>query len=283
MRRHHGILLFLALAVVSAFAFEWPLNAASIRYGFGSNRDGFLKGTEFGSSDSMVRSVADGELTFVATGYSLPGGYPIHGGSMLSLAHPSEMVTVYTGMVPESISRYLKKIRAGDVLGRTPEAGARVATRFFTYDGKERRFVNPLMVLPGVRDVSLPLIRSISLENDGVEARVDQTRIVKQGIYNVVLESYDNSPVGEQSAPFEISVTIDGSVRARVVYDAAWAKDGAAFVFGSAGLEENAYLLDVNRVRFGPYVFPRGRVILSVVVSDFAGNKREQTYSLSVQ
>jgi len=283
VRRQHVILLFLALAVISAFAFEWPLNAGSIRYGFGSFRDGFLKGTEFGAATSMVRAVAEGELTFIATGNSLPGGYPIQGGSMLSLAHAAEMMSVYTGMVPDSISRYLAKVRAGDVLGRTPDAGTKVGARLFTYDGKERRFVNPLMVLPGVRDDSSPVIRSISLKNDGLEAKIEQARTIKQGIYDLILEAYDNSPAGEQSAPFEISVTIDGSVRARVVYDASWAKDGVPYIFGSAGLEEDAYLLGGNIVRFGPYVFARGRVVLSISVSDFAGNKREQTYSLSVQ
>lgn len=283
MRRHHIIILFLVLAVISLCAFEWPLNSGSIRYGFGSFRDGFLKGTEFGTANSMVRAVAEGELVFVATGRSLPGGYPIHGGSMLSLAHPAEMVSVYTGMVPDSISRYLVKVKAGDVLGRTPDAGGRLGARLFTYDGKERRFVNPLMVLPGVRDDMVPVIRSTSLKNDGGVVRIDQTRIIKQGIYDVILEVYDNSPTGEQSAPFEIAVTLDGSVRARVVYDASWAKDGMPFIFGSAGLEEDAYLLGENRVRFGPYVFPRGRVVLSISVLDFTGNKREQTYSLSVQ
>jgi hypothetical protein len=271
------------LAVISLFAFEWPLNSGSIRYGFGSFRDGFLKGTEFGAANSMVHAVAEGELVFVATGRSLPGGYPIHGGSMLSLAHPAGMVSVYTGMVPDSISRYLVKVKAGDVLGRTPDAGGWLGARLFTYDGKERRFVNPLMVLPGVRDDIVPVIRSTSLKNDGGEVRIDQTRIIKQGIYDVILDAYDNSPAGEQSAPFELALTLDGSVRARVVYDASWAKDGEPFVFGSAGLEEDAYLLGGNRVRFGPYVFPRGRVVLSISVSDFAGNKREQTYTLSVQ
>lgn len=283
MKHHRIVLVLLFPVIIAAFAFEWPLGSGTVTYGFGSFRDGFLKGTEFSDANSMVRSVADGELTFVATGNSLPGGYPIQGGSILSLVHHTEMVTVYTGMVPDSISRYLKKVRAGDVLGRTPAAGTRVGTRLYVYDGKERRFVNPLMVLPGVKDDILPVIRSVNLANDGVETRLDQSRSIRQGIYEVILEVYDNSPSGAPSAPFDISLTIDGSVRTRVVYDAAWADDGQAFVFGAAKLEENTYLFDGNRVRFGPYVFPRGRVVLTVSVFDFAGNKREQTYSISVQ
>jgi hypothetical protein len=283
MKRHQVVAFLMVSVIITAFAFEWPLSSSSYTYGFGSNRNGFLKGTEFGSVNNMVRAAADGELTFVATESTLPGGYPLQGGSMLSLAHDTEIVTVYTGMMPDSISRYLKKVRAGDVLGRTPESGGRTGTRLYIYDGKERRFVNPLMVLPGVRDDSFPVIRSINLSNEGVETRIDQGRNIRQGLYDVILEVYDNSPVGEQTAPFEIALTMDGSVRSRVVYDASWAKDGKAFVFGSARFEEEAYLLPGNRVRFGPYVFPRGRVVLSVFVMDFAGNKREQTYSISVQ
>ena len=202
---------------------------------------------------------------------------------MLSLAHPSNLISVYTGMVPDSISRYLVKVRTGDVLGRPADESSAQGMHLFTYDGKERRFINPLMVLPNLRDDASPVIRYISLKNEGIELKLEQGKGIRQGTYDVIVEAYDLSPAGEPSAPFEMALTMDGSIRTRVVYDAAWAKDGEGHLFGGTGLVEGAYMLDGNRVRFGPYVFPRGRVVLSVAVSDFVGNKREQTYSLSVQ
>jgi hypothetical protein len=283
VRRNQAILVILAIAVLSSFAFDWPLNSGGFKYGFGAPRSGFLKGVEFGATPGMVRAVADGELTFVATGDHLPGGYPISGGSLISLAHPSDLISVYAGMAPDSISRYLIKVRAGDVLGRSADGGSAQGMHLFTYDGKERRFVNPLMVLPNLRDDAAPVIRAISVKNEGIESRLEQGRTIRQGTYDVIIEAYDLSPGGEPSAPFEMSLTMDGSVRARVVYDASWAKEGKAYLFGSTGLVESTYMLDGNRVRFGPYVFPRGRLVLSATVSDFVGNKREQTYSLSVQ
>jgi hypothetical protein len=284
VRRSIVWFIVIAAAAVSAFAFDWPLDGGSYRYGFGSPREGFLKGMEFGASGGMVKASDDGELTFAADGESLPGGYRLRGGSMMVIAHASDMTTVYTGMVKGSISSYLKNVRAGDALGLSAAAdhSGRGVT-FYVFDSKERRFVNPLIIMPGLKDDKAPVIRSVALVLNGVETPLEPPKAVRQASYELVIDAYDISPSGNSSAPFDVRVLIDGSEAAHAVYDAAWASSGISSMFGSTKVAEDSYLDAEGRIRLGPYILSRGRVVLTVAASDYSGNKREQTYSISVQ
>ena len=277
------VLYALVLSTQSAFAFDWPADGGHFRFGFGSWRGGFLRGVEFGDADGLVRASEDGELVFATEGSRLPGGYPLAGGSLLVIAHASEMTTVYSGMTSGSISTYLKNVRRGDVLGRTAEARSGRGAVVYAFDARERRFINPIIIMPNLSDDKPPVIKSITLSSAGTEAALDQPKSIRQGTYEMLIDSYDTSPAGIPGAPYDIRVLIDGSERAHVVYDAAWATGGRSVLFGGAGIGETAYLTDDGRMRFGPYTFSRGRVVVTVIVSDFSGNKREQTYSISVQ
>ncbi len=270
-------------AIFAATAFDWPIDGGKFRFGFGTPRGGFLRGMEFGSDDGLVRAADDGELAFVSDGLRLPGGYPLSGNSILVLAHVSEMSTIYVGMERGSISSYLKNVRRGDVLGRSPEIKVGRGTSVYAFDAKQRRYINPLIIMPAQPDSKPPVIKSAALSADGAETAMDQSASVRQGSYDLLLDSYDASPTGAPSAPYDIRVIIDGSERARVVYDAAWASGGVSSLFGTKSIIEKSYVTNDGRIRFGPYAFARGRVIVAVIVSDYAGNRREQSYSITVR
>lgn len=280
-----GVLVFAAIALLalSATAFEWPSDSGKFRYGFGTFRSGFLRGTEFGAAEGLVRSADDGELTFVATGPSLPGGYPISGGSLLVVSHASDMITVYEGLQRGSSSSFLKNVKAGDILGRSAAVTNGRGVSFYTYDARARRFINPLILMPRIVDDKAPAIRSATLSLEGQELVIDQAKPVRQGLYHLLIDAFDTAPTGASGAPFEVRVLLDGSERARVVYDAAWAVGGRSLLFGAAGLVEDSFQMTDGRMRFGPFNLSSGRVVLTIIASDFAGNKREQTYSVSVQ
>ena len=284
MRRSSiAALAILTAAIFAAAAFDWPIDGGKFRFGFGTPRGGFLRGMEFGSGDGLVRAADDGELAFVYDGPRLPGGYPLSGNSLLVLAHVSDISTIYVGMERGSVSSYLKNVRRGDVLGRSPESKAGRGTTVYAFDAKERRYINPLIIMPAQPDSKPPVVKSAALSADGVETVIDQATSVRQGSYDLLLDTYDVSPAGAQTAPYDIRVIIDGSERARVVYDAAWASSGASSLFGSRSTSEESFLTDDERIRFGPYALARGRVIVAVIVSDYAGNRREQSYSITVR
>jgi len=275
--------LGLVCVVLAAFGFDWPLDDGGFRYGFGSARPGFLKGVEFGGADGIVRAADDGELVFTALDPHLPGGYPLAAGSMMALDHASDMVTIYAGMARESTTAYLTGVKRGAILGRSLRAGNGRGVSVYTYDSRTRRYINPLILMPAVGDDRAPVIRSVALYADGQESPLDQAKPIRQGSYQVIVDSYDISPAGMASAPFGIRVIIDGSERAAVAYDAAWSRDGVLSVFGGGSRVASEYQQQDGRVHFGPYTFARGRSVMSIIITDYAGNKREQTYSIIIQ
>lgn len=275
--------LILLAAAFTVCAFEWPADGGTFKHGFGSARGGFLRGVEFGSSEGMIRAADDGELTFASDSPRLPGGYPLRGGNLMVVSHVSDMMTIYSGLEGGSSSVYLKNVHKGDALGRMSQAGSERASRFYAFDSRERRYINPIILMQSLSDDKPPVIRSVTLTSEGMDAVLEQGKVLRQGSYYVLIDANDVSSLGAPSAPFELRIMIDGSERSRVRYDAAWANAGKALLFGGKGIEEDAFLTQDGRAKFGPYLLSRGRVVLSIVASDYAGNKREQSYSITIQ
>ena len=262
MPRYRSVVLawiFLGMAGSVAFGLDWPADAGLFRFGFGSQRQGFLKGVEFGLTDSVARATTDGELVFLAND-SLPGGFPLPGRAMIAVAHDS-----------------------GDVLGYSRPATAGLGMSYYFYDAREQRFLNPVVALPALPDERPPVFRSAVLRMDGVDTPLESNRSLRQGNYELVIEIVDSTAAGGISPPYEIRVTIDGVERVRRVYDGAWAYAGKRLLFTASPVAESSHLLDDGRIRMGPFQLSRGRTVISLAAFDYAGNRREVSYSLLIQ
>ena len=301
MRRMAVAAALLAAAVASA-AFRWPADGGSYRHGFGTYRGGFLKGMEFGASDGLVRSAGDGEIVFAWAGERLPGGYPAAGGGFMAVSHHSGLMTVYAGILP-AMDAGSPAVKAGSVLGtlpgdRSPATTTVAATTaapdtartesgggalFFVYDSQERRFVNPLMVMDKLPDDKSPAIRGAALVVDGKELALGTATEVRQGSWMLLVDAIDAAPSGLAGPPFELRVLVDGSERARALYDASWASGGLSWLFTEKPVEERSYLMADGRTRFGPLQLARGKSVVTVVAVDYAGNRREASWVLTVR
>ncbi|MGD9939585.1 MAG: hypothetical protein AB7T74_07270 [Clostridia bacterium] len=275
-------LIFLGLTVFGAFCLDWPADAGLFRFGFGSQRQGFLKGVEFGLTDSVARATTDGELVFLAKD-SLPGGFPVVGKAMLAVAHDSGMMSIYTGLEPASSLDALVHVRTGDVLGYSRPVTAGLGMSYYFYDAREQRFLNPVVALPALPDDRPPLFRSVVLRMDGVDTPLESNRSLKQGSYELVLDSVDTTAAGGNSPPYEIRVSIDGVERVRRVYDGAWADDGKRLLFTASPVDEASHQLEDGRILLGSFQLTRGRTVISLAALDYAGNRREVTYSMLIQ
>lgn len=289
MRRYNSWLValgILGLAVAGslnlAFGLDWPADTGLFRFGFGSQRQGFLKGVEFGLTDSVVRAVADGERVFLAV-HSLPGGFPVPGGTMLAVAHHSGMMSIYTGLEPVPDLAAQLTMETGDIVGYSRPAGVGYGMSYYFYDAREQRYLNPVVAFPALPDDRPPVFRSAIMRMDGVDTPLEQNRILRQGSYELILDLADTTAAGGSSPAFEIRVSIDGSERVRRQYDAAWAEGGRKLLFTSNPVHENAHLLPDGRIRLGPFQLSRGRSVISLAAFDYTGNRRELTYSLQIQ
>ena len=272
----------LAAACVGVAAFQWPSDQPGYRTGFGSARGGtFSKGLELSVSDQIVKAPDDVDLVFACDDGRLPGGFPLPGGSIVALAHSSGLMSVFTGLQPGSLPRHAVALKAGEPVGAAPPDGGR-SVNFYAYDALERRFINPLSLLPRLADNRAPAIRSVTLVSGSQQLALGRDNRVRQGEWGIRVDAADLFPSEGPSAPFQLAVLVNGSELANVRYDAAWAEDGALKAFSAAPVYIRDYILPDGRAGFGPVSLVRGTAHISVVASDFEGNVREAHYTVQV-
>lgn len=271
-----------AAATVAVWAFQWPADLSTLRFGFGSYRGGFLKGAEF--EPGPMTASAPGELVFECFGDNLPGGFPVPGGGMLAMAHHSDLMSVYVGLSPrvtEGLPAGHYSLEAGQFIGAS--AGAERGVRLYVVDTRERRLVNPVAVMDQVPDEKAPVIRSAALSREGLEVSLGMAKDLAQGAWYLLLDIADTAPSGLLWPAFSVRVLVDGEERASAQYDAAWASGGIPRLFSASGLVESDFMQADGRARYGPLDLQRGKSVISILAQDYAGNLREASWTVTVR
>lgn len=275
--------VLLCCCIVTVKAFDWPVATSLLRHGFGTYRQGFMKGIEFSAAADAVLPVAPGELIFHAQGRQLAGGYPIVGGSLLVLAHAAAMTSVYTGLsagAAGSVALFFDRsaalgfVRSG-VDGRNPV--------FYLYDVKEMRYINPILVLPAIADERPPLFNSVTLRSAEGDVRLEALTTIRQGVHELIVDVVDPGIVGAAMMPLVLRLSINGVERLAWRQDGAWADAGRTRLFTGSGVLAASYHLDDGRIRLGSHTFNRGRSSINLTAIDQAGNRRDAAFALVVQ
>ena len=284
MLKKRSALLAMAMTTLTLLAaFQWPLKPEALSLNFGTYVAGFYKGVELNLPDTPVLAPAKGEMLFAHDSARLPGGYPMPSGSLAALAHSAGIISIYTGMQPGSLANYRGAVEQSEILGMSPVQGSGRHLGFYLYDQRERRYINPLILLAAAPDARVPLIRSVALASGGQEQILERNSVVRQGSWRLVIDALDLTALGLPGAPFDVAVVLDGSERFRVKYDSARMAAGQSLLFSDNAQSERDYFLADGRISFGPIVLTKGRSSITVSATDLAGNKREISYTITVQ
>lgn len=273
-----GLLLILCVA---AWAFQWPLEPSAVRREFGGYLGGYLPGMTFAGGGSPVLAPEDGELVFAYGKPRLPDGFPLPLGSVAAYAHAGGMLGVVSGMQPASMADYKPLVKAGEPLGMGPEGERPLRLEFF--DLQNRRYVNPRMMLPPVADPLAPSLRGAWLVSGAAELPLERSLAVRQGSYFLALDPTELMPQGQTGMPFRVAALLDGVLRFDWRHDAAWSSAGRGMIVSADPRAERELYDAAGRLRLGPLSLSRGRSLLTVRLTDFAGNAREYSYALVVQ
>ncbi len=286
-RRRIGTVL-LASVLASAAALEWPLAGGFPSVPFGSHHAGrFVTCVSMSPAGAPVVAAASGEVVFQYDGDKLPSGFPCTLGGFVALHHPDGLLSVYSRLERGSLPQYLRNVAAGDVLGRAGTSGfySSKELSFALYDRVKRQYLNPQVLLPPVRDDKAPLVRQVHLASGARSIPLGEARALRQGTYEVIADIQDASASADPRprACYSVRLLIDGTERARYVYDSARAEGGRLVFFGAAKLDAASFFLPDGRVRLGSFLFSRGRSTIVLAVSDYAGNEREAAYAVSIE
>ncbi|MBU0936296.1 MAG: hypothetical protein KKI09_13065 [Spirochaetes bacterium] len=271
---------FLFFITVLVFAFRWPVPEIALRSTFAVAELGQnLRGLQFDNQDGGVQAISDGELLFHASGRSLPGNFPVPDGSMVALAHPRDILSVYTG-IEQSLDEQLSgPVFEGDILGYSKPG---VPLKLFVFDRKAGLFINPLALLPQMADTRAPQLRALSLRLGGADIAADKAKAIAQGQYQLILDALDLLPVPAQALPFSIRLLLNGVERQRLVFDSIKAEKGSLVFPSMLNSQPAAVFTAEGFLNLGTYIFASGSTLVSISLQDYFGNRIERSWTVTV-
>ena len=164
------IAFLLTTTVASALAYEegtlkFPVKAVHITSLFGESRgDHFHAGIDF-STEQPVWAAAAGEVVFCRDTARDGGRVLLGPGNFAVLEHAENLRSYYYHLATGSVTRPLDRVSTEQILGMMGSTGRSTANHlhFMVEDRKAGRILNPLAVLPPVKDTRNPEVASLLL------------------------------------------------------------------------------------------------------------------------
>lgn len=219
-----AVIVFI-LSARHGLAFDWPVDKVTITATFCESRgDHFHSGVDLGGGEQKITSISEGELVFA---YEIGRDYssvPVGLGSFCVLQHKGGIRSVYCHFKENSLERNQVIFNSNDTLGIIGSTGYSHGKHLHLsiIDSEMDTVINPLLVLPPLKDTQPPVIKQLYLgsDNDLVEIKSDQ--IVTQGDVEILAGLYDlreDVSFIWKIAPYQISLYQDGKEVSSIVFD----------------------------------------------------------------
>ncbi len=136
-------------------------------------------------------------------------------------------------------------------------------------------FINPLSLLPPLRDTQPPVIRRVLLKVGETVVPIESGAAVPPGQGEILAETYDPREDVRYlwaMAPYSVRLSLNGKEVSKIVFDSLQVRDGKTVIGGThLGIPE-LYAAD-RLVRCGTVDLRGGESHLMLSVRDFAGNE----------
>jgi hypothetical protein len=288
-RRFLLIPLFLAGLTVSVpvlGSMDWPSSEGKIIYNFGFNDSGGpLLGIVF-EGNGPVLAAEQGELLF----QSREGGasrLPSPLGSWLALDHGDGIISVYSRM-EKTPSALPPRPAKGAAVGNSGNSGWSKSRGFYfsLFDRRERRWINPAIIITPREDTRPPVISSVRLEDE--EGRLldpAQVRTIRQGRYSVSAAAFDTllEPGESPLAPFRIICIVNGSEVGALNFETYSVRDGSLMIYRNGLVPARDIYALYPAYKLGGVWLTRGQASLELIAQDINGNTRNVVYRLIVE
>jgi hypothetical protein len=265
---------------------DWPSASAITTKNFGWNDLGLPHlGVSF-EAEGTFRAADTGELLFRRRDGDTASRLPSPLGSWAALDHGDGIVSIYgrfdgklSGDAPPG------KIEKGAVLGEGGTSGWSSRKGFFfqLYDRKERRWINPSLIIPSMETAGQPLILSVRLK-DSQERLFNPYQIgsLAQGRYSIFVEAVIRGPGGNTLAPYRIFCSLNGSEAGVLSFETYSARDGSLMVYRNGLVPVRQVYAPVPAYEIADVWFSRGQTTLEIITQDITGNTRSVIYRFPV-
>jgi hypothetical protein len=291
-----GLALAVTLPLLSALsgglslsAMDWPMPEAEPVRNFGWNNDGKpVLGTAF-EGEGPILAAGPGELLFSRREEDPASRLPSPLGAWTALDHGDGLISIYSrGGEPESRPRGSGRISQGAPIARAGTSGWSLGRGFYftLFDRRERRWINPSMIITPFPDTRPPLFHSVALRNS--EGRLfdpARTRTLSQGRYTVSAAVSDTriAPEDPPLAPHRIVCSVNGAEIGALSFETLSARDGTLRVYRNGLVPAKQAYAPFPGFEIGEVGFTRGQATLEIIAQDIAGNSRSALFRLIIE
>ena len=282
------IAVLLAFTVPFLFAMDWPSSSGTMRVNFGWNDRGLPHlGVAF-DAEGSVTAVEDGELLYRRTERDTGSRLPSPLGSWTALDHGDGIISIYSRLESAYSPEIPVQVEKGRALGVAGISGwsGRKGFYFQLFDRKERRWINPFMIMTPPTDTRPPTIISVRLrDTQGNIFDPSQTRNFSQGRYYVIVNAVDTMLNANESplAPYRIICSLNGSETGVLNFETYSVRDGSLMVYRNGLVPVRQVYVPVPGYEVAELWFSRGQTTLEIIAQDIAGNSRNVVFRLMVE
>jgi hypothetical protein len=275
--------VFFALAALLN-GMDWPSREGRMSRNFGWNDRGRpVKGVSF-ETEGPVRAADAGEMLFFNDPESAASRIPSPLGAWIALDHGDGLVSIYSCLDEKRLPESLSLVEKYTVIASAGGSGRSGGFSFSIFDRRERRWVNPAMIVTPLPDTQPPAILSATLRNADGLVNLAQTRAINWGRYTVAVEVSDTREGNGELplAPFRIGCSVNGVELASLSFETFSVRDGIAMAYRNSLAPAREVYAAYPAFEVGDIAFTQGRVTLEITALDSAQNQRSVTYQLQV-
>ena len=269
-------------------AMEWPVGEdAVLVQNFGFNNKGRpVLGTVF-EGEGGIKAVEGGEIVFSITGKEKANRVPSPLGNWSAVDHGNGLLSIYSRYEEGSLTEQSSVAKGSEIasLGTSGFSGSS-GLYFILYDYRERRWVNPSLIITHFEDSVPPQISGIQLFNaSGRLMETSGLRNLSQGMYKIRVNIFDtlSETRRTQLAPYRIICSVNGEEAGTLTLDTISAVDGTLMVNRNGLWPVKNIYEAFPGFEAAEVQLIRGLVMLEIIAMDISGNSRSTLTRLNVE
>jgi hypothetical protein len=271
------------------FAMDWPSSSGVTIKNFGWNDEGLPHlGMSF-KAEGAVSAAEEGELLYSRSEGDSASRLPSPLGSWTALDHGDGIISIYGRLDDRSsgIKSIPGKVEKGRALGEAGISGWSSGKGFYfqLFDRKERRWINPCLIISPPQDTRQPAIMAVRLkDSQGKLINPFQTTNLEQGRYTVIVNAIDTMESQSENplAPFRITCSLNGIEAGILNFETYSSRDGTLMVYRNGLVSARKVYTPYPAYEIADVWFSRGQTSLEIIAQDIGGNIRQVAYRLTV-
>jgi len=291
-------LILFCLCLVPAFSWDWPLSQPRLIKDFAGDENGqFFPGILVRSGDghTIGKAMENGEIVYGRNPDDPRVQIPWGAARVTVIDHESGYRGIYGGLdanntaIPARTEKGTNWfIKAGQ------EIGALTGTVFADdphcliaiIDQRHSGFVNPLLLLPDIREKRLPIIHSVQLawnKNDKPTILHDRTEAIsgQPRLFAYIRDYFPGFNKQIAGLPRSIQVSLNGTPSYTFAKTALRTKDGRTYLAQSPDGDYDHFYMDEGLIDLGLLTLKEGQNRIEIRVNDGVGNRAGAMYRIS--